>query len=486
MPRFPKYFLPLWLVLGAVAHAQDAGPALRGSVVDDALDPLADDADPELAPREENRETALGRSNAATAEQGSTGLRLGNRAVAVRPFSDRLAAVSRNGNGSGAVLDTGVYSGDTTFDEPRGLRVGTFTVLPELTITGGWTDNQARSTSGSSGQLYRISPNITATSGWARHQLDLALRGTFVGYPDSSNNDETTAQASARLRLDVSNRTSADVGLSYNYSQEDSSSAESANGSDDVHSIALDLGATRDAGLVSITATTGVNRSIYTADNNGGSSNSNARDNTLYSAGLRLSSNNGGVVAPFAEGSFLLRRFDKTCSDALCEDRNSKGYSLRGGVSIASGPKLNGEIGAGYRVEDLDDKRLDDIAGLTLDASLVWSPSRLTTVTAGLGTSFETTDIDGASGSIIYSGDIRLAHGFSDRLSGELGVGYQQRVYEGVSVEERTTTGLVGMTYALTRNVAVTTQYTYRNFESSNNANDYSENSIEAGIRFRH
>lgn len=485
MPRFPKYFLAFWLCLGALAHAQEADLDLRGAVGEEDIDPLLDDPSSRQAARGAGQTSVLGRSNTATAERGSTGLRLGNRATAARPFSDRLAAVSRNG-GNGTVIDQGVYAGDTTFDAPRGLRVGTFTIIPELTVTGGWTDNQSRSANGESGQLYRFSPNITATSDWSRHQLDFALRGTFVGYPDSSDNDDTNATASARLRLDVSTRTSVTAGLAYSYSQEDSSSAESANGTDDVHSLSLDLGATRDAGIVSVTANTGVNRSIYTADDNGGMSNSSSRDNTLYSAGLRLNGNTGSMLTPFVEGSFLLRRFDKTCSDSICEDRNSKGYELRGGVAIASGPKLNGEIGAGYRIEDLDDKRLDDIAGLTVDGSLVWSPSRLTTVTAGLGTSFDTTDIDGASGSILYSGDLRIAHGFSDRLSGELGLGYQMRDYQGVDIEERTLTGQAGLTYALSRNVALTTQYTHRRFDSSNNASDYTENSIEAGVRFRH
>lgn len=488
MPRLSRYFLTVWLAMGTAAFAQDAGLDLRGTVSNDNLDPLAGDQ-PEAGTAQRNPAQAdvglPGASNAATEEVGSTGLRLGNRATPVRPFSDRLAAVSRIG-GNENQLDPGVYGGDTTFDEARGLRVGTFTIFPELTLSGGWTDNQSGSANGESGQLYRITPNITATSDWSRHQLDLALRGTYVGYPGSTDDDEGNVLASARLRLDVSNRTTVNGGLAYTYSQEDGSGLESANGTDDVHSISLDLGATRDAGLLSVTASGGVDRNIYTADDSNSATNSSSRDNTLYSANLRLDSNGGGVLSPFVEGSFLWRRFDTKCSDAICEDRNSKGYALRGGVVVSSGPKLNGEISAGYRIEDLDDERLEDLAGLTVDASLVWSPSRLTTVTAGLGTNFDTTDVDGASGSIIYSGDLRIAHGFNDRLAAEAGIGYELRDYQGIDVEERTATGLLGLTYAFSRNVALTTQYTHRRFDSSDNGSDYSENSIEAGVRIRH
>ncbi|MCV0429676.1 MAG: outer membrane beta-barrel protein, partial [Roseibium sp.] len=144
------------------------------------------------------------------------------------------------------------------------------------------------------------------------------------------------------------------------------------------------------------------------------------------------------------------------------------------------------ELGVGWRIEDIEDDRLDNLSGLVVDGSLVWSPSRLTTITAGVGTSFQATDIDGASGSIIYSGDIRLAHAFSDRFVGETGVGYSYRTYEGVSIEESTLTGFGGLTFALTQNVALTADYTHRRFDSSQDGSDYTENAIEAGLRFRH
>jgi hypothetical protein len=42
------------------------------------------------------------------------------------------------------------------------------------------------------------------------------------------------------------------------------------------------------------------------------------------------------------------------------------------------------------------------------------------------------------------------------------------------------------MTYALTQNVALTANYIHRRFESSQDGGDYTENAIEAGLRFRH
>lgn len=427
---------------------------------------------------------ALRRSlNSAEAETGSSGLGTNGQVLPVRPFSDRLAAVNRAVPLSDDLVDDSVFGGDTTFDEAQGIRLGTFTFTPQVTVSTGWTDNTAQSASGTSGALYRISPDLALTSNWSRHRFDASLRGSYTGYPEKPDDNDGSVSAAASLRLDVSDATQVTSGVSYTYSREEDGSAESTSSeTDHIQTYSGSLGASRAVGLVAVTTSFAVDRSVYTSDD----TQDRGRDNTLYSASLRLDADTGSVLTPFVEGALLLRRYDESCSDALCEKRNANGYQLRGGLAIASGPKVTGTLGAGWRIEDLEDGRLDNLSGLIVDGSLVWSPSRLTTVTAGVGTRFEATDIDMASGSIIYSGDLRLAHAFSDRLVAETGTGYSYRTYEGVSIEERTLTGFGGVTFALTRNVALTADYTHRRFDSSEEASDYTENAVEAGLRFRH
>lgn len=421
--------------------------------------------------------------NSAEEETGSSGLGTNGQVLPVRPFSDRLAAVDRSVPLADSLIDDSVFGGDTTFDAPDGIRLGSFTFTPQITFSTGWTDNTSQSASGTAGGLYRISPDLGLVSNWSRHQFDASLRGTYTGYPKNSDDNDGNVSAAANLRLDISDATRVDTGASYTYSREEDGSAEStSSGADHVQTYSADLGATRAVGLVAATGSFGVNRSVYMSDDDIES----GRDNTLYSATLRLDADTGSVFTPFVEGSLLLRRYDESCSDSLCEKRDANGYQLRGGLAIDSGPKLAGNIGVGWRIEDIEDDRLDALSGFVVDGSLVWSPSRLTTVTAGVGTSFEATDIDTASGSIIYSGDLRIAHGFSDRLVAETGVGYSYRTYQGVSIEENTLTGFGGLTYALTQNVALTADYTHRRFDSSEDGSDYTENAIEAGVRFRH
>ncbi|WP_428688451.1 outer membrane beta-barrel protein [Roseibium sp.] len=468
----------------APAAAQSALSDLRGSGDAQESETAAGDAD-QNGPVEQRNPTqaTVYRLNAAEAETGSSGLGTNGRALPVRPFSDRIAAIGRAVPLPEQGIDTSVFGGDTTFDAPEGIRLGSFTLTPQLTLSSGWTDNTARSAGGTPGGFYRISPDVALTSNWSRHQADLSLRGSFTGYPETPDDDDWSLSAATSLRLDISEATQVTTDLAYTYYREDNGSAESSSGSTDyVQQLSGGVSARRRVGLVAVTASADADRNVYTSD---GSSES-GRDNTLFATSLRLDGNAGGVLSPFVEGSLLLRRYDQTCSDALCEKRDANGYQLRGGLTIASGPKLTGELGAGWRIEKIEDSRLENLSGLTVDGSLVWSPSRLTTVTAGLGTRFEATDIDGASGSIIYSGDLRFAHAFSDRLVAETGVGYSYRTYEGVSIEERTMTGFGGLTFALTQNVALTADYTHRRFDSSQDGSDYTENAVEAGLRFRH
>lgn len=480
------------LLQGGVLHAQEIPLDLRGATVDDpAVENTAETgADSSQSANSTNalqtRPSVVGlRSafNSATAEEGSTGLGTAGRVVAVSPFSDRLAAVQQIEGGTSGISSSGVFDGETTFDQPEGIRLGTFTILPELNVTGGWTDNASGSSSGSSSYLYRISPSLQGTSDWSRHQLDFALRGSFVSYPGSGTSNTTSGSASTNLLLDLSDTTKVNGAASYSYSREDASSAENTSGDNQVHQLSGSLGVSRNAGLLSVSLKAGASRTFYTSDT--ASASAEERNNTLYTATLRLDSNGGGVFAPFAESSLLLRRFDDTCIGGSCENRNSNGYQVRGGFRIANGPKLSGEIGAGWRIEKLDDSRLEALEGFTVDGSLVWSPSKLTTVTAGLGTSFEPTNITGVSGSIIYSGDLRLAHAFSDRFVGEAGGGYSYRTYQGSSSEGKTLTGFAGATYAVTRNVALKAKYSFTAYDSSSTGADYTENRVEAGVRIR-
>ncbi|MBO0346988.1 outer membrane beta-barrel protein [Roseibium sp. CAU 1637] len=533
--------LPVVLVAVPVALAQEGAVLLRGSLPEDvqakqaAQDPAEAESfvvvsDPSLVGAVLPPQSSEGQSpdemmtgsisvpdegvfalrafedpapGVATLNQGaSTGLSGGAKLVPVARFSERVNSVGRQqraeGNGvagraapasaqgaaggsSGGVGTTAeAFDGETRFDAPVGLRVGTFTIFSEASLRGGYSDNLSQTRGGEAGSYVVVEPSVTARSNWARHELSLNLNGSLTTY-STGLDPEKSILAGTALRLDIDPSLTGTGNLSYAYSQESNSTAESAGGVEDVHEISGELGLARELPLATVRGRVGAVRSQYA----GASGSSSERNNTLYSTGLRLDANTGAILRPFTSADLLLRRFDASCNSD-CEKRNSWGYEMRLGTRVDYGAKLAGDISAGWRAEHLDDETLGDLSGLVAGANLVWSPTRRTTVTAGVNTTFATTTIAGSSGSAIYAGDMRLAHDFSDRLAGELGAGVSLRHYEGVGIDEVTATGLAGLTFAVTRNAALQAKYTYRAFTSSQGGSDYDENSIEAGVRIRH
>ncbi len=470
---FRLSFVPAMLFLCSltapvVSFAQEA--QLRGFIEDDA------DASPPASV------DGLARLDAEFTPLGALG-----RRQPAPPFAARVAAQTRvvrvRGGADAGIGD--IFNGDTSRDQARGITVGAFLLYPEIYIGGGWTDNVASAAGGDSGWLYRVAPSLRGQSDWSRHSLDFNLRGSYIGYPSTSDDNEPFLEANTRLLLDVANETQIELGARYNLSLEDENSVEGAGGDEEVHELGATLGFRRSIGIIGVSAALDVDHEAYS----GGSSSSLSaeRDNTVLSASLRLDGNTGSLLAPFVEGTILRRAYNQECQDLTqCENRNATGYAFMGGFRVDNGGKLAGELGVGWRTEMLDDSRLEDLSGLTVDGSLIWSPTRLTTLTASATTRFESTTISDASGSVIYSGDIRAAHAFSEALVADAGVGYSLREYDGVDLDERQLRASAGLTWAFSNNVALQTRYTFTDFNSTAAGRDYQSNMIEAGLRFRH
>ncbi|MBC2861148.1 outer membrane beta-barrel protein [Stappia sp. 28M-7] len=494
------------LPTAARVQAQDTGlgsgsASGSGSLFGSA--PLASSADTGFDGEAEDGVDPLGREDGVSA-QGRSGTRgtiseIGpgageeaqaltatGRAEPVQPFSERLRAVQRRSalGGGGRIANT-AYAGDTTRDEPRGMRVGSFLLYPELFTGLGWSDNRAGDSNGNGGATYRIAPSLRVQSDWSRHSLGINFRGSYTGYPDSGLEADPNVSSDALLRLEVGERTEVDISGSYGLSMQDRGTAESAGGDQEIHSLGGGLALRRDLGLVGAELRGEVDATYYQGA--GGAAANRDRDNALFTATLRVDGNTGAAVTPFAEASVLARRYMDACNNpALCEDRNSSGYGLRAGLAFDNGGKISGDIAVGWRSERLDDARLARLEGMTVDGSLVWSPTRLTTVTALASTSFAPSSLAGTPGSAAYSSDLRVAHGFSDALSGEVGIGYTWRDYTGLVLTEQEARATTALTWALTSNVALQGRYTFRRFISSNPGSSYDSNTIEAGLRFRH
>ncbi len=478
------------------AHAQQADPeiGIRGS-----LDGTADGfADASLDGTAETFFPEIGGSTVQTLPADAAERQTTDRARAhlrARRSAEPIQALTRTGapvfrRTLQSEVNDGVFGGETDLDTPTGLRVGNFDIFPELRTDGGWTNNVQGVAGGEEGSFYRITPSVRGVSDWSRHQLSLFLRGSFQGFPDNSDDDDLTVGGDLALRLDVNDFTTADLAVTYEGSPESRSSLEVDQ--TDIrtpfaHDIAADASITREIGLIDATLRGGVDRSFFTGGESasGDSIDNRGRNNAVLATTARLRYGRDAILSPFVETTALTRLFDQDCDDNSCQDRNALGYALRGGLVIDRGAKLSGELGVGWRSEHPEAPDLEPLQGVTFDGSLVWSPSRRTTVSLNGTTDFDSTTIADSSGSILYTGGVTVQHSLTRNLAFDSTSTISWRDYQGIEQTEMDTSTSVGLTWAFARYMALETRYTHRWFNGSEANDAYQSDTIEAGVRIR-
>ena len=83
-------------------------------------------------------------------------------------------------------------------------------------------------------------------------------------------------------------------------------------------------------------------------------------------------------IKPFVEVGGDRRVHDQI--NCFCEDRNSDGRTIKGGVQFELTRKLTGEFSVGTLTRDYKDPGLETLRGTLVDASLIYYATPLTTL----------------------------------------------------------------------------------------------------------
>ncbi|WP_310618813.1 outer membrane beta-barrel protein [Flexibacterium corallicola] len=377
-----------------------------------------------------------------------------------------------------------VFDGDTLSDRPEGLRLRSFLFYPELSAGWGYTDNASSSASGEGSSFYRLEGFVALRSDWDRHYAEAYMEGSLQSFIEDTEDDQPQVGAGGQLRLDLKGGFEVGLQTSYSLTREERASAENASETgrtDLVHDLRGAVSVEKEIGPMLVSAQAGIERTFY---DEGSDRAEEDRDNSLFDASLRLSMNAGGMVAPFVEGGVLLRKYDRCCAGGF--NRDATGYHLRTGFNLDRGPKLRGEVSVGWREERPEDHHLPNLQGLLFDTAFVWSPTRRDTVSASVVTYFDSSHLEGVSGSILYSGELQYARQITQDLVADASLSYSYRDYKGMSGSEREMQGSLGVLWAFSKSAALTARYTYSNFRAAESPNSFHSNTIEAGLRIRH
>lgn len=286
--------------------------------------------------------------------------------------------------------------------DPVGIRVGSFFVYPDMTVTQFWDSNIFTLPNNAVDDLITVlSPQVQLRSNWTRHELNFNARADIGLYWDNNNENYEDALFQVQGRIDVARNTNIYGGFDYGRRHEDRGSPDDQFGLTPNFFEAFEptVGAYHKFNRVSIKAD-GFFRYLIFKDTPAAGGliiNNGDRDRWEMRPSLRIGYEITPQYEAFIRGSGHLRQYRKTPDDNGF-NRDSEGFSIVGGIALDLTGKLFGNAFVGYRYQNYDDPLLATVDGVTGGLSLTWNATGLTTFKASFVRTVEETTLTGASG----------------------------------------------------------------------------------------
>ena len=422
--------------------------------------------------------------------------------AAAQDSADLRPGITTGDDGAEVVDETAIETVDETITasvprrtapetdpyEALGIRAGGFILYPSLTVETGYTTNADAAAGGTGASFGTLTPELLLKSDWARHEATVTLRGSYEQFFDGSAGSPS-GSVDATGRIDFADGWTGDLAGGYSYEQQSTSDPDFPAGVDSspgVHELTASAGLTGHAAGRSVFTIEGkVDRSMYDDATSGGVPvDQGDRTNTLFSARLRAGYEVTPSLTPFAEGEVSRRVYDRPVdNDGL--QRSSTGLAYRAGVALDRDPLLTGEIAVGYAQEDFDDPSLAPLSALTVDGSLVWAPTALTTVTFDGTTSLKPSADPASSGSVAHEGSVELAYAWRRNvtLSGTGAV--RQERFEGTGLVDTGYSAGARATWKMNRSMHLTAGYLHEWLASSDPTRDYQSDTVRLELKMQ-
>ena len=270
-------------------------------------------------------------------------------------------------------------------DAPVGIRGGTFLWKPSIELSRGYDTNPTRVPSGPSSGLTVLTPELNAKSEWSQHELALALRGSYTAYDKLTDSNRPMLETKATGRIDVSRDTAINLEGRYYLSTDYPGSPNLTAGLARLpisQTFGGSAGVTQRFNHLELLFKAGADRTMWNESQlTDGSTFANTdRNLNQYSGQARASYEVFPGVKPFVEVAGDPRVHDERF-DRNGMQRNSKALTPKVGTTFEISKKLTGEVAAGYVMRKYEDPNLADLKGFTIDGSLAWQATGLTTAT---------------------------------------------------------------------------------------------------------
>ena len=471
----------------------DTAPVgLRGtrSVLDDPADEFVTrDPDPQAAAAQRRRQRRADR-NALRGIPDSDIPGVGGipRAVEEEPFD--LGTLDPQTTGT-VDPDAEPQPQENTVDPfaPLGLRNGAFTYFPELEISSLFTDNIGQDPSGEESAFgIVLRPSLNVQSNGPRHNVALTVGSAHTIFPGDTDENRNELSVTGEARIDVRRSFAIDYEGRYVLSQDssDGDNSGATTGTSIDHELGADLTFRRRNAKFLPSLRVGVDRFMFGDEDlvGGGTQDNSDQDYVEPSVELRLGYAVSQAVQPYVAFGYSRRMHDQR-RDRSGLERDSDGYDFRVGADLNFGTTLTGNLDAGYGIRDFEDGALSNADGFVGSSSLTWNPSPLTTFTFGATGSLDETTTAGASAVQNLSLNAAVTHRLRRNLTATGGASVTFADYLGIRRLDETYQVDLGLAYAIGRHIELVGNYQFNRVDSTIPSQEYTENQITAGVRFR-
>lgn len=343
-----------------------------------------------------------------------------------------------------------------------GIPWGSFLVFPELVFAATYDDNiYARRRDPVKDVIFTLSPSLVAKSNWKRHALNFEIGGDLDRYRDHGQENVNDYWAGFDGRYDLGPLSNIFGGARISRDHEDRSVPGALSAAQQIEPTRFD----RTEAHLGFATGTGPWRLRFggTYDEydykdglstSGASIDSDFRDRSVHSVGLRLSY----VISPgyevFGQYATDTRSYRNNIA-GLSFNRDSDGYRVAAGLRFnLPQPAVRGEVFAGRLRQDFDAGGFASVSAPYYGALVTWRATRFTTVTGFIDRSLEeTTVFEGAtyaSSSVDTTFGFNAEHKLNSELSLSARAAYTRSTFQGFDRRDSIVDAGAGLRYYFT------------------------------------
>ena len=378
--------------------------------------------------------------------------------------------------------------------DPLGMDVGSLRLFPYAELDTGYDSNPNRQSQAVAGSTYlHGETGLKLQSQWSQHSLGADLRAGYYDYLRVPSASRPEINGTLTGRVDVTRTTRLNLESRFSLATQQPGSAQIAIPGSVfianrplVASLGQTVGVSQQINRLIFDVRGSLDRMTFgDALQSDGTELLLSRDNyDTYALTGRVSYELSPTFTPFVQVTGDQRRYDGYVDlDGIA--RNSSGMAVKAGTKFELTPLLTGEISAGYTDRAYVDPRLPRLTAPTIDASLVYSMTPLTTVKFTAATNISETTLINASGAVTHRLSTEISHALLRNLILKGTANFQVNQYQGAPLTEYLYSAGISAEYSLTRTMVIRGSFTHERLQSNVTGDDYTANVFLVGLKLQ-